>query len=445
MDIVKKNIVSIICGVVALAAVVAVFVWPLPGYYDQLNAEATKRAQRQQVIQRLLNQTRTVPNPNPNNPGAEQPLVQFPSAEVIAAGANARSGIEQQAKAIYFQAVKLNKKASKSEDLAVPGSLPKPFSDTLSLKFHELLSEQLKNLRTKVLGAGMPPTTIEIETEKEALWNELKKSITYVGDQPTNLPAVMDRFNREAAKIPEQMQKRYADAIKIYVDPTQVMTVPASIPPDKAPATADMWWAQVEFWVAQDVVDTINVLNAKAKSVEASPVKALRALRVPPTFFPDAVATAAAATAGRGDDAAAEANPEGGAGPDPAVPLPDGSAQSPTKRVSNPLFDVVQFELTVDIEADQVARFLKHLATNRFVTVLNMEMVNVDTQAMQAARFVYGNRAVVTLTLKCEALFLRHWTIKYMPDSVRKIVGAPKQWAEPELDPTKVKKATEEN
>ena len=116
-----------------------------------------------------------------------------------------------------------------------------------------------------------------------------------------------------------------------------------------------------------------------------------------------------------------------------------------TKRVSNALFDVAQFELTIDIEADQVARFLKHLATNRFITVLNMEMVNVDMQAMQAARFVYGNRAVVTLTLKCEALFLRHWTIRYMPDSVRKIVGAPKQWTEPDLDPAKVKKPSEEN
>jgi len=444
MDIVKKNIVSIICGVIALAAVVAVFVWPLPGYYDQLNADATKRAQRQQVIQRLLNQTRTVPNPNPNNPGAEQPLVQFPSTEVIDKGAKARADIEQQAKAIYYEAVKLNKKASKPEELAVPGSLPKPFSDTLALKFHELLSEQLENLRTKVLGAGMPPTPTEIGTRQLQLWKGLEPSITYVGDQPTNLDAVMARYQREAARIPAEMQKQYADRIKVYVDPTQVMTVPATIPTDRAPSTADMWWAQVEFWIAQDVVKTINGLNAKAKSVETSPVKAIRLLRVPATFFPDAASTAAAA-AGRGDDAAAEVNPEGGAAPDPSVALPDGSAQSPTRRVSNPLFDVVQFDLSVDIEADQVARFLKHLATERFITVLNMEMVNVDTQAMQAARFVYGNRAVVTLTLKCEALFLRHWTIRFMPDSIRKIVGAPRQWTEPELDPAKAKKEPQEN
>jgi hypothetical protein len=236
------------------------------------------------------------------------------------------------------------------------------------------------------------------------------------------------------------MQKENASQIRIYVDPATVRTVPATIPPDKAPLTSDMWWAQIEFWITQDVVATINELNGKSPSVDQSPIKAIRVLRVPPTFFPDATAAAAAATA-RGDDPA-DAPAEGaGTPPDPSVAVPEGTTLSPTRRVSNPLFDVSHFELSIDIEADQVARFLKHLTTNRFITVLNMEIVNVDAQAMQAARFVYGDRAVVTLTLKCEALFLRHWTIKYMPDPIRKLLGAPgKTWKEPETDPAKVKK-----
>src|SRR5947199_363716 len=47
MEIVKKNLVSIICGVVALLALVAVFVWPLDGYYQTLQEKAKKRAEVQ--------------------------------------------------------------------------------------------------------------------------------------------------------------------------------------------------------------------------------------------------------------------------------------------------------------------------------------------------------------------------------------------------------------
>ena len=53
---------------------------------------------------------------------------------------------------------------------------------------------------------------------------------------------------------------------------------------------------------------------------------------------------------------------------------------------------------------------------------------------MQINRFVYGPRPVVTLTLKCESLFLRHWTVAWMPDTIRTLLKAPgKQWKRPDL------------
>src|SRR4051812_42547258 len=85
MEIVKKNLVSIICGVVALLALVAVFVWPLDGYYEDLQTKTKKRADVQGKATGLLNKTRTLPVFDPNSPTGK-PLPKFPSQQIIKLG-----------------------------------------------------------------------------------------------------------------------------------------------------------------------------------------------------------------------------------------------------------------------------------------------------------------------------------------------------------------------
>ena len=79
MDIVKKNLVSIICGVIALVALVAVFVWPLNGYYDTLHTKATARAAIYAKAEGLMNKTRSLPVLDFNHPEAGK-LTKFPAA-----------------------------------------------------------------------------------------------------------------------------------------------------------------------------------------------------------------------------------------------------------------------------------------------------------------------------------------------------------------------------
>ena len=61
MDIVKKNLVSIICGVVALVALVAVFIWPLDGYYTDLKTKTTARAAIYKKVDDLMGKSRSLP------------------------------------------------------------------------------------------------------------------------------------------------------------------------------------------------------------------------------------------------------------------------------------------------------------------------------------------------------------------------------------------------
>jgi hypothetical protein len=434
MEIVKKNLVSIICGVVALAAIVAVFVYPLGGFYTELKTKAEQRATVQQKIDALIHKSRVLPVFDPNDATTAN-LDKFPSQPIINLAANAQKQVTSNADKMVTTALELNERG---HGLVLAGSLPTPISQPVAIRFRRTLQDALDHLRTNELLAGIPPTSEEFNNRADVIWKSMQKDIVMVDGQPTNLDQVMARYQDRINKLPDEMKKEMATKNKMYIDPLAVMRVSPSLPADgNSPTREAIWWSQVAFWVTRDVATAIEDVNADAKNVTDAPVKNLIALNVPEDFFPPGVAGAAgtptaggAANYGRGGyDSAAPADgttpPATGGLPDPTIPLPDGSTKSPTKRVSNNLFDVVQFKMTLDIEADKIPVFLDTLATNRFITVTRMEMNPVDSQLKQIQGYVYGPKPVVTLDLDCEELFMRQWTIKYMPPSIRKALGIP--------------------
>jgi hypothetical protein len=427
MDIVKKNLISIICGVVALMALVAVFVWPLDGYYETLKTKAENRAKVQAKVSTLLGKTRTVPVFDPNNPTATN-LPAFPSETIIKRGKAAQQGVAGTSENVVSLAVQINEQG---HGLVVPNSLPSPISQPVAIRFRRGLQDALDHLRTDELLAGIPPTPEEFSNRADILWKGMQKDIIIVDNQPTNLDQVMARYQDRINKLPDEMKAEMATKNKMYIDPLAVMRVSPSLPADgNSPSRESIWWSQVSFWITRDIATAIKDVNAKSATVSDSPVKNLLALNIPEDFFPPGVAALAMQAApigGRGAETPVEGAtpPVTGGLPDATLPLPDGSAQTPTKRISNNLFDVVQFKMTLDIEADKIPLFLKTLATNRFITVTRMEMNPVDSQLKQILGYVYGPRPVVTLDLDCEALFLRKWTLNYMPLSIRKALGVP--------------------
>src|SRR2546423_7600758 len=77
MDIVKKNLLSIIFAVVAIACVVANFV-PMGGKRKQLIDEATSHAAKAAELKGLLTKPRSLPTVKPGDTTAE-PLTIFPT------------------------------------------------------------------------------------------------------------------------------------------------------------------------------------------------------------------------------------------------------------------------------------------------------------------------------------------------------------------------------
>ncbi len=64
MDFVKKNLVSLICGTIALVAIIATF-FPLSGYFTELNKKLAQRTTEIAKINGLLKKPRTLARHRP--------------------------------------------------------------------------------------------------------------------------------------------------------------------------------------------------------------------------------------------------------------------------------------------------------------------------------------------------------------------------------------------
>src|SRR5690349_7305873 len=82
MPILKKNILSIVCGVLVIAAVVVYFVWVSGSLYPSLDASAKQRKSQYDTLNNLLGKSRTMPVIDLKST-QPVPLPCFPTTEVI--------------------------------------------------------------------------------------------------------------------------------------------------------------------------------------------------------------------------------------------------------------------------------------------------------------------------------------------------------------------------
>ena len=113
---------------------------------------------------------------------------------------------------------------------------------------------------------------------------------------------------------------------------------------------------------------------------------------------------------------------------DPAAEIETEYQYSPSGRTPHtPFYDAVQFTLTLRVEAQSVPEVLRQLQRGSFLTVLNVFRVTaVDPVVALQEGYVYGDAPVVEMTLQCELLLLRNWTVDFMPEQIRQELQA---WA----------------
>src|SRR3954447_21473853 len=124
MQIVKKHILNIICGVVAIIALVAL-VWPISGWYSDLADQAKGAAKASGDIQSLMSAKRLKPIFSDNAvEGAQgEPLERFPNREIIDDANKAMTAVKDQAEAARRAAIAIHRRG---HDLLYFATLPAP-------------------------------------------------------------------------------------------------------------------------------------------------------------------------------------------------------------------------------------------------------------------------------------------------------------------------------
>ncbi|HYO08842.1 MAG TPA: hypothetical protein VER17_07695 [Tepidisphaeraceae bacterium] len=407
MEIVKKNIVSIICGVVALAAVV-VAVTMVSSRAAQLQADVEARKQVHSTLDGMLKKERTLPTVDPDNPTADK-LTKFPSPSVIEQGEAITKAVEAESVAMREAAVAMNK-----HEPLVPGSIPAPpmgspaqfnFRNRYAAFYPPQTASPLTGQFAKDLQAGIPPTPEEVTLRQAERAADIRaKRLRTVNGQPVNQPQVDAEIAETARKLPLELREQAANNSKVYINRETFLPYAPILAAAGAPDPVDIYLAQISLWIQQDVVAAVKEANASARNIKDAPVKHLINVFTPPNFiFPAA---------------GVPTNDADGA-------LPKEAPVSPTGRVCNGLYDVFHFDLNADVEAARLAEFLRVLGRNRFITPLWVNVRAVDNATELAAGRVYGNNPVVNCNIRCEILYLRKWNAPLMPQRIKDKLAIP--------------------
>jgi hypothetical protein len=423
MELVKKNLVSIICGVIALIAVVAIF-YPIEGMYADLNTKANASVAMNSSIKELLTRERHKPilpdlKDLQSTEAPQAPKLEvFPTRNVIDTWQAVTDQIKAESTKMYEAAVKLN-----THEQLVPNALPDipgvtslTFRDIYVRAMDQTTNGRANNIAFTTLKGGMPPTDADIQARRQKIDKEMRERAPLdPNGAPINAPVFADQLRMALAKVPDQLTLERSKQIKMYIDANalsphqQIMSLALS----RAPDVRDIFAAQLGYWVQKDVLDSLAAVNKDAADVSSAPAKHLIKISfADPTFR--AFTTLMPPTPG--------AQPQS---EDPAAPQPPNFAVSPTGRATNGIYDVVRFNLKVNVDAESVPLILQELSRNKFVTVTNVSIQAVDNGQFQARRFYFGEKPVVQLDIQAEQLFMRQWTKPLMPTAVKQALGVP--------------------
>jgi hypothetical protein len=421
-EILTKYWVGILCGVVALIAIIASFV-PLGGYHEQLKQKLQSSAHTYTELNSLLTAHRLKPKMFGDT--EQQELGVFPSQTIIDSGKTLVADLEKESRNAMATVVKIN-----IHPPVAPGALPNPGGPG-GYNFRDAYLKRLNpidgTIYTQTLKATMPPTTDDIKKEGDRLWKDeyVPRLIPDASGSGSLNKDLIDKEYKEAMdRLPGEMRSARAQAAKVYMAPTVMVMDPTVsnrlLPP---PSPVVMWWAQMALWVQEDVAAGVAEANKDAANVTQSRVKRIVAINFPigpQMIYGKTVSLPGSSMPGAAPDATAAPTQN----PNDQVPLD--FTRTASGRISCGLYDVVRYQVELVVAAKELPAVLTSFSDNKLVTVMNIEnLVAEDGAAASKDGYLYGPDPVVRVTLRCESLFLREWTAPLMPDLIKKMLGVP--------------------
>src|SRR5436309_2555256 len=150
MEIVKKNMVSIICGVVALLALVAL-AWPVSGMYADTQTMLNERVKVYSDLNALRTARRSWPVIPDIESGDKNELRQFPTRADIQEAEKIKVHVSEQSKSMQTATSKLN-----IHEPLLPAIFPDP--KDAGFQFQNTYVKAVREGLSAELNAGRPPT-----------------------------------------------------------------------------------------------------------------------------------------------------------------------------------------------------------------------------------------------------------------------------------------------
>ncbi|UCG17284.1 MAG: hypothetical protein JSV19_04475 [Phycisphaerales bacterium] len=310
----------------------------------------------------------------------------------------------------------------------VDGFFPAPDYDA-RFEFPKAYSAALDELYLR-LKAGTIPTESEVRDAEERIEDERRaaESVDFGvdedearrdGEDESPGEGDMERGNRsglitaEQAKQDPYVRASIAKAKRIYCYATLPLDPDVSSfdvieavydPGGRPPRIEDCWDAQLSLWIQQDVVEALASVNERAAEqleeqdrwVGNLPVKDLVSLRVTPRYV---------------------GTQEG--------PLPEAF----TGNTSGEDYEVIYFTLNVVVDARDLPSVIEAICNNRFTTLYRVNY-KAEPANLEMAGRIYGGEPVVDVMLDFETILFSKLYLPIMPDIILGEIG--KQRPEPE-------------
>lgn len=431
LQFLKTYSISLICAVVAVGAIVfGAMAWSSGEVVTEMKQELT----------------RVGATGIPGLRGAAK------NAEVIAAEKQRGELFKKEYDATVAEATRINRR-----NVLMDGVFPQPARIETPFRFKETYKKKMEVLYAD-LDADTLPTEAEIKEEElnvaDLIELEREKRIEAEGDDASRStgrvapPGPGGRIDQQPVigtgrgssgnvdLPPEERGKpKYdpvyrarvakAKSILCYYDKDTTFHVSPLADAVGAPSAAEMWAAQVELWIQEDIVKAIAELNQAAADavvdtdpcVENTPVKRIVSIRVrgyqteaaekggerdafDVTQFTAASAAGAAATGGMGD-----------------------AAPTLTGRKCNEQYDVVRFTVVLVIDQTKMQQVIDALTRANFYQCISAGYEAVDPIEAKAQGYFYGTAPVVYATLEFEGYMFREIYQELMPDDIKKALG----------------------
>jgi len=430
LEWIKQNVLIVVFAVVAIAAPVAMFI--VSGKMNASVKETTKdRAAKIREIENLRTSVSV-----PGVPGTHEIAINQRFNDRYR---EVTEAIKKDAEAVHQAALEFNQKQH-DVFLGIEAFTDPDPERLLELpkEFHEKLVRGYDRLLGKV-GAGSPADPDEVA---ESVLQARRRFYSSIGKEDGDALASEDakELKRRLTAVRLGEYADVASRASFYLD-RAVLAIPEYVMATNYSFSQLFNW-QWRFWIIDDVLSAIDRVNQGSTNVLTAPVKRIVAFDIiglpEPTAAPVGNTGGFSSTnrgAGQMGSGPGGSTPNRGRGndgpparatpPNPSAAVQPDFSASFTGRTSNTLYDVIMVDLTLIVDTVRLPEVLDALAQENFMTVLDVALRPARVYDDLMSGYRYGGAPVSEVDITLETVWLREWTMKYMPDETRTVLGIP--------------------